>query len=96
MITRIVKLTIQYEKTAEFIALFNESKSLIKNSPGCRHVELLNDIHQPTIFFTHSHWDSEEHLNQYRDSDLFKNIWPKTKILFADKPEAWSLQSFAE
>ena len=96
MITRIVKLTIQEEKAAEFISLFNESKSFIKNSPGCKHVELLSDIHQPTIFFTHSRWDSEEHLNQYRDSDLFKNIWLRTKILFADKAEAWSLQSFAE
>jgi heme-degrading monooxygenase HmoA len=96
MITRIVKLTIQEEKAAEFITLFNESKSLIKNSTGCKYVELLNDIHQPNIFFTHSCWDSEEHLNLYRDSDLFKNIWPRTKILFADKPEAWSLQSFEE
>jgi heme-degrading monooxygenase HmoA len=96
MITRIVKLTIQQEKAAEFIALFNDSKSRIKNSPGCKHIELLSDIHQPNVFFTHSRWDSEEHLNCYRDSDLFKNIWPRTKILFADKPEAWSLQSFTE
>jgi heme-degrading monooxygenase HmoA len=96
MITRIVKLTIQHERTAEFIALFNESRTLIRNMTGCSHVELLNDVHQPNIFFTHSRWDSEEHLNMYRDSDLFKNIWPRTKILFADKPEAWSLQSFDE
>lgn len=96
MITRIVKLTIQQEKAAEFIALFNDSKSRIKNSPGCQHIELLADIQQPNVFFTHSRWDSEEHLNLYRNSDLFKNIWPRTKILFADKAEAWSLQSFAE
>jgi heme-degrading monooxygenase HmoA len=96
MITRIVKLTIQQEKTAEFIALFNDSQSLIKNSEGCKHIELLTDIHQPNVFFTHSRWDSEKHLNLYRNSDLFKNIWPRTKLLFADKPEAWSLRSFGE
>ncbi len=93
MITRIVKLTIQQEKTSAFIALFNDSKALIKNSQGCKHIELLTDIHQPNVFFTYSHWESEEYLNMYRDSEVFKNIWPRTKILFADKAEAWSLQS---
>lgn len=95
MITRIVKLTIRQEKAAEFIALFNDSKTLIKNSPGCHHIELFSDIHQPNVFFTHSRWDSEEQLNQYRNSELFKNIWPRTKNLFAAKAEAWSLQAFA-
>ena len=92
MITRIVKLTLAAGKSEEFISLFNHSKPLIRNFKGCSHVELYADMQQPNVFFTYSHWDSEAHLNTYRESDLFKSIWSKTKILFAEKAEAWSLQ----
>ncbi len=42
--------------------------------------------------FTYSYWESEAHLNTYRHSDLFRETWAKTKVLFADKPEAWSIE----
>jgi heme-degrading monooxygenase HmoA len=41
--------------------------------------------------FTLSIWNKEEDLNEYRKSAFFKSTWAKTKILFCDKPEAWSL-----
>ena len=62
----------------------------IRAMKGCLHLELLQDAKNPTIFFTLSHWDTEGSLNHYRHSDLFKTTWAKTKILFADKPEAWT------
>lgn len=93
MITRIVKLTIQPDKTAEFLTIFNDSKSFILNSEGCSFVQVLHDIHQPDLFFTYSIWDSEEHLNKYRQSETFETIWQRTKLLFAAKAEAWSLKS---
>lgn len=96
MITRIVKLTIQPDKTAEFLAIFDESKSFILNSEGCSFVQALHDIHKPHVFFTYSIWDSEEHLNKYRQSATFDNIWQRTKLLFAAKAEAWSLVSPVE
>jgi len=30
-------------------------------------------------------------LEAYRQSELFKNVWSKTKPLFNDKPQAWSV-----
>ena len=30
-------------------------------------------------------------LENYRNSALFKNVWAKTKVLFNDKPQAWSV-----
>ena len=93
MIIRIVKLTILPDKTADFLALFQESKQFILNSEGCSYVEVLKDTKQPHLFFTYSCWDSEAHLNKYRDSELFKGIWARTKALFSEKAEAWSLES---
>jgi (4S)-4-hydroxy-5-phosphonooxypentane-2,3-dione isomerase len=29
--------------------------------------------------------------NRYRQSEFFKITWEKTKVLFAGKPEAWSV-----
>ncbi len=55
-------------------------------------VELLNDINAPEIFFTYSKWESEQDLDEYRRSELFQLVWGKTKMMFADKPEAWSLE----
>jgi heme-degrading monooxygenase HmoA len=40
---------------------------------------------------TYSHWTGEEALDNYRHSELFRVTWAKTKQLFADRPEAWSL-----
>lgn len=91
MIIRIVKMSFQPEKVTEFLSLFNASKDLIRNFEGCSHLELLNDIESPSTFFTYSFWRSEQDLQNYRNSELFANVWSQTKILFAAKPEAWSL-----
>lgn len=92
MIIRIVKMTFAPEKVDDFLKVFNSSKHLIRNMNGCSHLELLNDINSPNIFFTYSYWQSEFDLQNYRNSELFASVWGKTKILFTDKPEAWSME----
>ncbi|MCW3102909.1 MAG: antibiotic biosynthesis monooxygenase [Bacteroidetes bacterium] len=91
MIIRIVKMSFAPEKVNEFLQLFNASKHQIRNFKGCSHLELLNDATQQNIFFTYSHWENEAHLGEYRKSALFAGVWANTKILFNDKPLAWSL-----
>jgi autoinducer 2-degrading protein len=92
MIIRIVKMTFEPEKVNEFLEIFESSKQFIRAMQGCSHLELLNDINSPNIFFTYSYWQSENDLNNYRNSDLFAGVWSKTKILFYAKPEAWSVE----
>jgi quinol monooxygenase YgiN len=96
MLIRIVRMTFQPEKVSDFLKNFEANKSAIRNSPGCRHLELWQDEHQKNIFVTYSHWESEEHLNQYRDSELFKSVWSFTKALFAEKPQAFSSKKLQE
>ncbi|MCH2084939.1 MAG: antibiotic biosynthesis monooxygenase [Saprospiraceae bacterium] len=91
MIKRIVKLTFQKDKVEDFIQIFETSKHKIRQFPGCQHLELWHARQPSNVFFTYSYWDSEEDLNKYRYSDLFKATWAKTKILFSDKPAAWSV-----
>lgn len=92
MIIRIVKMTFHPEKIKEFENIFNESKHLIRNMEGCSHLELLNDVNETNIYFTYSYWESENDLNNYRNSDVFAKVWAKTKTLFSAKPEAWSVE----
>jgi heme-degrading monooxygenase HmoA len=92
MIIRIVKMTFREDEVPEFLRIFDTSKTFIRSMPGCRHLELLQDTASPNIFFTCSHWDSENDLNNYRNSGLFGEVWKKTKALFSDKPQAWSLE----
>ncbi|MEB8345105.1 antibiotic biosynthesis monooxygenase [Flavobacteriaceae bacterium KMM 6898] len=91
MFVRIVKLTFKKENIASFEQIFEESKEVIRNVEGCTFLELLQDRNNPNIFFTYSFWQKEENLDNYRNSDLFKNIWGKTKTLFAERAEAWSM-----
>ena len=91
MIVRIVQMTFRAEEVDNFQTLFNERKERIRHFEGCSHLELWQDAHHPNIFFTYSMWQSEAHLDHYRFSELFKDTWAKTKALFADKPNAWSV-----
>ena len=92
MIKRIVKMSFHSEKIEEFKIIFKESKVFISSFKGCTHVELLQDKNNPNIFFTYSVWDNETHLEEYRNSALFESVWGKTKVLFNDKPEAWTVE----
>ena len=91
MIKRIVKLTFREDDVASFLSIFEESKDKIRNFPGCQHLELLRNEAPENIFFTYSYWDSPEDLDAYRSSSLFKSTWSRTKKLFSDKPQAWSV-----
>lgn len=91
MITRIVRMTFRPEVKEEFIALFNANKKFIAGFQGCRSLQILNEKSDPAVFFTISVWDSEEHLNRYRDSTLFGEVWGKTKLMFASRPQVWTL-----
>ena len=91
MITRLVKMTFREEEIEAFKALFEERKSLIRNFEGCTHLQLWQDQHNPAVFFTYSLWDSEEHLNRYRESHFFDDTWSLTKQKFAARPEAWTV-----
>jgi heme-degrading monooxygenase HmoA len=88
-------MTFMPEKVDEFLEIFNASKVLIRNFEGCSQLELLNDINSPNIFFTYSYWQSENHLNNYRNSELFGSVWKSTKPLFISKTEAWSVEQKA-
>lgn len=96
MIKRIVKMVFREEETENFIQLFKERKTQIRASAGCTHLELLRATADPRIFFTYSYWESEDDLNAYRHSPLFADTWAKTKALFAEKPQAWSVAVLAD
>jgi heme-degrading monooxygenase HmoA len=92
---RIVKMRFKTKEIPAFLELFNQKREFIANFPGCKGVRLLNDVHSPDIYYTYSHWNSPEDLENYRNSDLFNEVWAETKIKFSDKPQAWSLVELA-
>ena len=93
MIQRLVKMTFRLDEVEAFQAMFDERKHLILGSDGCHRLELLRDRRDARVFFTLSLWESEAHLNQYRESALFEDTWKLTKSKFEEKARAWSLDS---
>lgn len=92
MIKRIVKLTFQPARLPDFMAIFEESKDKIRAFEGNLHLELLRDTTQQHVLFTLSHWEDEAALERYRQSELFQKTWARTKVLFAEKAQAWTVE----
>jgi heme-degrading monooxygenase HmoA len=78
---------------ADFQKVFRDSQPVIKTFEGCIDVNGYNDVANPLVYFTISQWESEEALNNYRNSEFFMQTWTKTKALFESKAEAWSLNN---
>lgn len=94
MITRIVKLQFEPEKVADFLAFFDTIKHVVNEFPGCIGMKLYQDISDPTIIMTYSHWHRPEDLERYRTSPEFEKIWSTIKPWFQNKPEAWSVKAY--
>lgn len=93
MLIRIVKMTFNPEDVDNFLTIFQETKNKIRSFEGCEHLELLEDLNNKNSYSTYSHWENETALNAYRNSHLFDGVWAKTKVLFAEKPIAFSLKN---
>ncbi len=91
MLVRIVKMGFQQDKTDVFLDIFEQAKENIRGFEGCEFLELYRDTNDYTVFFTYSYWKDESALEAYRNSELFKSTWEKTKKLFNQKPQAWSV-----
>jgi quinol monooxygenase YgiN len=76
----------------EFVAMFEATSPQIRAFPGCQHLELWRDPRFPNILTTYSVWESEEALGTYRESNLFRATWARTKQWFAGPPIAHSYE----
>ncbi len=91
MLIRIVRMTFQPGQTEAFLAIFRESQPLIRAFLGCRHLELWQDAGHPSVYCTCSHWENEAALEAYRQSELFRSTWARTRPLFSAPPQAFSV-----
>ena len=92
MFIRIVKMSFAEENVDAFLENFHKNKEKIRAVDGCEFLQLMRDKENPNIFFTYSFWKKQEDLDNYRQSELFKSVWAKTKELFNSKPQAWSVE----
>ncbi len=90
MIVRTVRMTLAPERVDDFLKMFDKVSSMIRSFEGCHFLELHQNVNFPNVITTFSHWESSEHLNAYRGSELFQGTWSETKTMFANKPVAQS------
>ena len=94
MIVRIVKMTFMEARSDDFKAFVTAVRPKIRNFKGCLHLEILQDLRHRNIFFSYSHWETEADLENYRQSDFFKETWSKATQWFKEKPRAWSTEKY--
>ena len=83
MLIRIVRLTLQPDAVHSFYRVFAVTPPKIRQTQGCRKLELWMDAEFSNVITTYSEWDSEPHLNTYRESTLFRDAWASVKPMFA-------------
>jgi heme-degrading monooxygenase HmoA len=86
-------MTFRAEGLPAFYQLFEKVRGKIATFPGCMELRIYTDISDKTIIFTYSEWTSEQDLNNYRNSLLFRQTWSETKKLFKAPAEAWSIDT---
>lgn len=96
MIIRIVRMHFSEAGVEEFLEIFDHNKEAIRNFQGCTHLQLLKDVDDPLCYTTLSHWDKQESLDLYRQSELFGKVWGRVKTLFSERSQAFSLEKFIE
>lgn len=94
MITRIVKMYFNETTAPLFLAVFDQHKAAIRNFAGCTELKLVKEVDVPFCYCTVSRWDAVTSLENYRNSELFIEVWRKVKPLFVKKTEAFSLEDF--
>ena len=96
MVIRIVRMHFKDDGVEMFLKIFQKHKTAIRKVKGCTHLELLKDANQSNVYTTLSHWKQASDLEAYRESELFKEVWGKVKVLFAAQPQAFSLEKVME
>ena len=91
MIERIVRLAFDVQRESEFLKVFKKHQIHMKNLDDCYSLSLKKDLGTEGVFFTHSIWESEHALNNYRSSPYFLNIWAVIKPWFIDRAQAWTV-----
>lgn len=91
MLYRVVHMVFKEDKIDDFIKLFYNKQALIEANEGCKKVWLMTDSRNKYAMATWSLWESEDHLNKYRHSEMFEDTWKTVKPMFAEKAKAYSL-----
>lgn len=91
-IIRLVRMTFHPEKVGDFLKLFGEINGAIRCFEGCEKLELWQDANRPNVFTTYSIWQDNRSLEEYRQSDLFKENWHQARALFIRPAEANSFK----
>ena len=84
------------EAIEDFKKFFLVVNQRILEFQGCREVCLWQDLENPNALFTLSTWDSPADLEEYRQSEFFRQTWEKAKSMFSDKAQAWTLIGFED
>jgi len=69
-IIRIVRMTFQPDQYSEFESLFDSVRQNILSMPGCSSLSLKRDASQSNVYYTLSHWGSEESLQAFVSANL--------------------------
>ncbi|MCS7189255.1 MAG: antibiotic biosynthesis monooxygenase family protein [Bacteroidia bacterium] len=88
-IWRWVEIPVAPEKEEETHRLLLRQASQVRSFPGCRSLALYRSV--GPNFYSLSLWESEEALEKYRSSRMFRDFWAQIKPFFRAPAKAMNL-----
>ena len=88
MILRIVRMSFSPDKIQDFIKFSMKAKPQLKEGRLFKR-EIICGLRIFQCVLHKSKWISPEALEKYRQSDLFKSTWARTKVLFNESASAF-------
>lgn len=90
-LVRIVRLSFREEHLDDFLQFYAQVQPQIAAFEGCMEVQAFRDNEQHTVIYTMSRWTNAAYLENYRQSDFFRDTWAQVSRWFEEKPQAFSL-----
>lgn len=74
-IVRLIYVTVKSDQIKEAIGLWkNHCAPLMIQQPGCLSEKLLECVDAPGEFISYSEWESQSHIDKYRNSNAHTEI----------------------
>lgn len=87
MIVEHALITVTAGREEEFAAVFPRARAVIEQSQGFRWAQLHRFVERPSVFLLLVGWDTlEDHLEGFRESDLFAQWRAVIGPFFAEPP----------
>jgi heme-degrading monooxygenase HmoA len=96
-IARVIIIKAPEEKFKEAEQIWKEDCApLMRRQKGCRAEKFMRSLDHPDLYISYSEWDSQEDIDNYRNSEDHKKIRTESRALQGSRAVVWTYEILNE